>query len=373
MGDTGTRTVATYVRQLRDKRYEHAFQRLTQLDTLIIDEVSMIDASFLGKCEAIIGSVRRRDTEPWGGLQVVFVGDFAQLQPVPDRMKRGADGRPIKPQLAFHASRAWLDARVGTYNLVELHRAASDSSYAALLERARFAHLTASDVAALRARVVPARDIDDDAVLLLSRNRDVDAFNEARMDLLDTERHTYTGDMTYTIRPELAEKPTPAAAKTAARKLVRDAMRVPDTLTLAAGARVLLLANIDVANELTNGCSGTIAEFDDETGFPVVEFDRLGQRVIIRPYEWSIDGDTTVHVQYKQVPLMLGWAVSVHRSQGLTLDGVVASLTRTSCFAPGMAYVIMSRVRSIDALALLAFEEAAVYADAEVVEFYDAA
>jgi ATP-dependent exoDNAse (exonuclease V) alpha subunit len=374
LGDTGTRSASAYIRQLRSPSMAAHREQLMQLDMLVVDEVSMLDAEFLGKAEAIVAGIRVRDEEPWGGVQVVFSGDFAQLQPVPNR-KRNRQGRVEMPRLAFHASRAWIDARVHTYSLTELHRQSEDASYGSLLNRARFALQTPDDVARLSARRITPREagtLASRAVFLFSRNRDVDEYNSRRMQTLETAReHTYAAQTDITKRAQSTA--TTRAITQAATKAMRESMRAPASLSMRVGARVMLLANVDVSRDLANGCTGVIVDFDDDdTHFPIVKFDSRPGRVLVRPYEWKFEGDVDYTATYKQVPLMLAWAVSIHRSQGLTLDCVVADLSPSACFSAGMAYVVLSRVRSLDSLHLLAFSSASLYTDRDVTRFYHA-
>ena len=147
-------------------------------------------------------------------------------------------------------------------------------------------------------------------------------------------------------------------------------MRAASTFELRVGARVLLLANVDVAAGLANGSTGTIVGFDASSSLPYVDFDDLGV-VLVHPHQWRCE-DVDWQATYEQVPLMLAWATSIHRSQGLTLRTVVADVSVRSCFAPGMAYVVASRVRSLDSLHLRAnFSSGAIFADAEVIAFYN--
>ena len=378
LGDTGERSVASYVRQLEAKRHDATRQRIAGLDLLVIDEVSMLSARLLGLAEAIIASVRRRTSEPWGGVQVVYSGDFAQLRPVASsRGKRKASEPAPTPQLAFHAVRAWVEANVLVYNLGELHRQATDLSYAALLNRARFARVTPADVAALQARIITSPEqraaLAATSIFLFARNADADACNASRLATFSTEgSRTYRARIDVKVRP--SAKRAPSVIEAAASASLLDSMRALPAIELRLGARVLLLANVNVADGLANGSTGVVVGFDEDgpapTQLPYVEFDGRPGRVLVKQHTWTQDGELEYRATYVQLPLMLAWATSIHRAQGLTLRSVVADLSASACFAPGMAYVVLSRVPSLESIHFLAFSSSAIYADPEVRSFY---
>lgn len=372
LGDKGHRGVSAYTQRLERPAFEAHRTRIRDLDVLVLDEVSMVAANFLTKAEAIVGTVRGRANEPYGGLQVVTSGDFAQLRPTPPPGKRDRAGRyvpGVEPRLAFHAVRAWREAAIVTHPLDVSHRQADDASFTALLNRMRFAQLTAADIAALRSRIVSAAratELEETATFLYARNVDVDAHNTRRLATYDAATaHTYGARLSSTPRAG-ARRPA-AEISFEARKHMVEAMRVAAHIELRRGVRVLLLANVNVAVGLANGCAGTVVDFDDETGLPMVRFDnRPATVVMVRRYQWRFEGDPEWYGTYGQLPLLLGWAMSVHRSQGMTLECVVADGSVHSCHTAGMCYVIASRVPRLTALHWTAFSSAAVFADPEV-------
>jgi len=376
LGDKGHRGVSAYVRQLERPTHEAHRDRIRNLDMLVLDEISMVAADFLTMAEAIIGAVRGRADEPYGGLQIVASGDFAQLRPVPPPGKRNRAGTYIpapEPRLAFHAVRGWREASMVTYTLGISHRQAEDVAFTSLLNRMRFARLTAADIAALRARIVTkarALELEATSTFLYSRNADVDAHNGRRLDAYDAAtKHTYGARLSVT--PSARARARATAITFEARKHMVDSMRVASHIELRRGVRVLLLANIDVAGGLANGCAGIVEGFEDETGLPQVRFDNRRDRLVtIRRYQWRFEGDPEWKGTYEQLPLMLGWAMTVHRSQGMTLECVVADSSVHACHASGMAYVIGSRPRSIETLYYTNFSSAAVFADPEVCALF---
>ena len=384
--DCGERSVGEYVRQLREDSHRPHLQKIMEMDLLIIDEISMTCATLLAKVEGIISSLRRNPA-PYGGVQVAFFGDFAQLQPVDDRKpskKRKNDSKSLplpKPKLAFHATRAWVDARVRTYNLLDLHRQAEDTAYAAVLNRVRFNRLTDEDNERIRSRLRRDDKVIAEAslthVMVDSHNAVVDEKNASRLAMLDERtRHLYPAHSMVIVRNETLRPATEVRCD--AREFMTQAARTKETIELRVGARVLLLANLDVSVGLAKGCVGTVVSFDERAEgvpMPFVKFDNLPHEDPIRidTFTWRFDGDPEWTGSYEQLPLTLAWAITVHRSQGLTLPRVIADCHPRKMFSPGMAYVLFSRVRRLDDLILTNYSRASVYTTREVREFYDAA
>ena len=375
LGDVGNRSVSDYVSQLQHVDFKEPRERVATTDVLIIDEVSMLSAETLSKFERIVAEVRRDKKVPWGGMQIVFAGDFAQLRPVPPRTsgKRKSSSSSVQPQLAFHASVAWKQASVVVYSLTELHRQADDESYGALLDRVRFAAHAPEDIAVIRERIITAsraRQLADSSVFLFSRNAQVDEHNAERLQALDesTSRLFEATKQISVKHNKVTKKRSASLIRTNAERFIQQSMRALPTLELRVGARVMLLANLDVKGGLSNGSTGTITGYDDVRGFPKVHFDN-GRDFLVVEREWTFD-DLEWHGSYKQVPLVLAWATSIHKSQGLTLDSLVADLSPRACFSAGMAYVVMSRVRKITSLHLTSFSSSAIYADADMLQFY---
>jgi len=372
LGDTGDRPASFYVKRLEGKPLADFAERIRSTDVLVIDEISMVSAELLAKAETIVAATRQRRDEPWGGVQLVVSGDFAQLRPVPDRRRAFGQERP-PPQLAFYAVRAWRDANIVMYQLRVLHRQSADAAYGELLNRIRFASVTADDINVLRSRIITreqARALESSAVFLFARNADVDEYNRSRLESFDAgTTHVYRATTSITVRDK-AKQPA-ATIRETAKKFVAESMRTLPELELRVGARVMLLANLDVANGLANGCTGTVLEFDDETGEPLVDFDnRPSAPRHIGPYTWRFEGELEWKGTYEQLPLVLAWATSIHKSQGLTLKTIVMDGSPRACFAAGMAYVGPSRTTTLDGLHYSAFSSAAIFTDAEVLRFY---
>jgi ATP-dependent DNA helicase PIF1 len=381
--DAEDRPVQDCIRRIRADEFDVKAEYIRSRQLLVIDEVSMLSAEFLGKVHAILESLCPPSASAYGGKQIVLLGDFAQLRPVPPRAntrKRGrgasssssSSGTRTIVHLAFHAPRAWIHADIHSYVLGQRHRQSTDTAYAALLDRMRFARCTPADIELLRTRIVASvaerERLGETSVFLFARNVDVDAYNTRRLGALDAaSAHVYEATQLVHVR-EGIRRPR-AAVRTSARAHMRQSMRAGERLELRVGAKVLLLTNLNVTAGLANGTQGVVVDFDAASGFPLVEFERGAGTHTVLPHTWKFT-DAEYTATHTQVPLMLAWATSIHKSQGMTLSSVVADLSPASCFAAGMAYVVASRVQCLADLHLQpSFSSAAIYADAEVVRF----
>lgn len=309
-------------------------------DVLVIDEISMLPAYLLDLADRTCRYVRGVDA-PFGGLQVVMSGDFFQLPPVPERDRGSGEYRrmmeqypgPYSPEGFVTGSKVWNRLNLAVCYLTEQHRQTGDGDMLLkVLTDMRAGRVDDADVAAVRARIVGNPD-DSDMVRLFPTNRQADGLNRTRLDRLDGETHTYTA-----FRHGDARR---------CERLLKN-MLAPETLTLKTGARVMTVRNDTELGQYMNGSMGVVESFDD--GLPVVRFDN-GNTVQLGKAAWNETENETIVASVHQIPLRLAWGITIHKSQGMTLDGAVMDLSRT--FAPGMGYVALSRVRSLDGLTLL--------------------
>lgn len=333
---------------------ERVFKRLAKARVLVIDEISMLDARTLGMVDAVCREVRRNKS-PFGGLQTVFVGDFFQLPPVNHAATVPAKGGPASGgqrgfafggggeqrsvEFAF-LSAAWSRLRPVVCYLTEQHRQ-DDPEFLALLSAIRSDAVGDEHVRALEARA-SARDASSkDAVKLFSHNSDVDRVNDAELD-------------------RLTEKARAFAMQTSGPEHLVDSLKrgclSPEELRLKQGAAVMFTRN-DPRARFVNGTLGTVVGFGKETGVPNVRT-RDGARIEAEPMEWRIEDQGQALASVRQVPLRLAWAMTIHKSQGMSLDAAVMDLG--SAFEFGQGYVALSRVRRLSGLFLLGCNERAL-------------
>ena len=305
---------------------------IEKTDILIIDEISMLHDYRLDMVDEACRLVRRKD-EPFGGIQVIMSGDFYQLPPV-----NRADSR--EGGFVVH-SNVWQELDPVILYLNEQHRQSEDDALLDILTSMRTNDVRRRHAEALLTRT----DIqpEDDAILteLHTTNIDVDRLNDQKLaelggDELIYQQHT-TGSANYV------------------ENLQRSVL-APAALTLKQGALVMAVKN-DAGRRYANGSIGTVVDFEPGTDYPVVEF-LNGKTVTMMPDTWELrDGDKK-RASISQVPLRLAWAITVHKSQGMTLDAARIDLRKA--FVPGMGYVALSRVKNLDNLYLTGINRTAL-------------
>lgn len=315
-------------------------RRIREAELLAIDEISMASADLLELLDEVMRKVRLKD-DPFGGCQLVFFGDFLQLPPV------NKSGNPTR--FAFEAS-CWKGVK--TVEMTTVVRQA-DTSFAEMLHRIRKGLHTPADVEILKSRVSAPRPADGfDPIRLFNTNRDVDLFN---WDLLcskcEGEGYEYEARDT--------------GSEWMLARLRKDCI-APQRLTLRVGAQVMLLKNyFDLG--VVNGSVGRVESFDP-TGMPVVVF-KNGIRWTAEKSTWELKQGGFVEATRQQIPLRLAWGITIHKSQGMTLELLEADLGK--CFEQGQAYVALSRAKTLDGLFLSSFDSASIMAHPKALAFYE--
>ncbi|XP_018532639.1 ATP-dependent DNA helicase PIF1 [Lates calcarifer] len=317
-------------------------QHWTTCRHLIIDEISMVEAQFFDKLESVARSVRR-STEPFGGIQLIVCGDFLQLPPV----SKGKE----KASFCFQA-RSWRKVIQVNMELREVRRQ-TDQSFISLLQAVRVGRVTEEVTARLLKSAY--HHIERDGILatrLCTHKDDVELTNENKLQQLPGS-----------VRVFEALDSDPALVKT-----IDAHSPVNRVIQLKVGAQVMLTKNLDVARGLVNGARGVVVGFESgKHGLPRVRF-LCGVTEVMKPERWVFKSGGGIHLSRQQLPLKLAWAISIHKSQGMTLDCVEISLARV--FESGQAYVALSRARSLEGLRVMDFDPRVVRADPDVLLFY---
>ncbi|OGM96687.1 hypothetical protein A2532_03980 [Candidatus Wolfebacteria bacterium RIFOXYD2_FULL_48_11] len=318
-------------------------KRLRAARVLIIDEVSMLSGDTLAVVEQVC-RVLRDSIEPFGGLQVVLVGDFFQLPPImpkadQERVKTiSLDGEDQWSPFAFMGT-AWAKADPTICYLTEQHRQ-EDTEFLKALSAIRRGEVT-DEVRECFAgrRVEPA--VADDHTKLYTHNFAVDKLNDARLAKLPGERRDFA------MKSE--------GAPTIVEGLKRGCLS-PETLSLKLGAKVMFTKN-SVEGKFVNGTIGEVVGFSPVTGYPQITMHN-GKTIEPELGEWSIYDGMKMLGMIKQIPLRLAWAITVHKSQGMSLDTAIMDLSQA--FEYGQGYVALSRVRTLAGLYLLGYNERAL-------------
>ena len=370
-------------------RKQFLADRLKDTAVLIIDEISMLHAKQINLVSQVLKHVRKNDAA-FGGIQVVVAGDFFQLPPI------GSKGETNREKFAF-MSEAWLDAKFHICYLSEQHRQVSEAANGGLdlddiLNQIRRQEVTFEAIAALEATF--DQNVDIKRTRLYTHNLNVNSINDKELAALDGEmmrfQATSTGDT------KLVET-------------LKKTVRTQDDLVLKVGAKVMFIKN-NTELSVSNGTMGELIGFaavkinDDKDNsndlieddsestendadknikgkgkkttkdkdkpkvkkpstqkMPVVRLNS-GREVIAEPEEWIIEDETgDVLASYEQVPLCLAWAITIHKSQGMTLDAAEIDLSRT--FELGQGYVALSRLKSLAGLQLLGMNDMSLQLD----------
>lgn len=310
----------------RIAKNKQTVSRLVKTKVLIIDEISMLSGKVLTGISDILKHFRK-SSEPFGGLQVILSGDFFQLPPV------SREPMTNREKFAFMAP-VWVEANLRVCYLKQQYRQGKDM-LSIVLSEIRTQDVSDDSLDRLREKLED-KFIDEKALKLYTHNADVDAMNRKRLE-----------ENQNPLRRFYAE----TKGKTKILEGLKQSVLAGPELELKLEARVMFVRN-NPEKGYFNGTMGTVVGFEDEDGYPKVKLDSdFGRIITVKPEEWTVtDEKEVILASYKQVPLRLAWAITVHKSQGMTLDAAEMDLSKT--FEAGQGYVALSRLKNWDGLYL---------------------
>ena len=327
---------------------------IRHLQLLIIDEVSMVRADLMDHIDVELRRIRR-NSKPFGGVQLLMIGDLQQLPPI---AHGGEDEllRQYYKTLYFFSSAALKSMKYSCIELKNVYRQ-TDRHFIDILNHARDCTLTSQDISDLNARYIPgfSPKPEDGYIRLMTHNRQVDYVNETEMEKLDSKPYTFEAAVTGTF----PEESYPTA----------------NSLTLKKGAQVMFIKN-DPERRFINGTLGEVKSIDKNS--IAVRLAESGTVIDVEPMEWqniryqfdeeSKEISSKQIGRFKQYPLKAAWAITVHKSQGLTFDKAIIDVH--AAFSPGQAYVALSRCRTLDGLVLSSPVSASVFMRDNTVDAY---
>ena len=343
-------------------RTPKAKARWKRTDMLIIDEISMMAPDLFEKLDRI-GQRVRANTRPWGGIQLIVCGDYFQLPPV----TKGISGEMLTPGRFAFESPAWTASQLTPVVLSKIERQ-TDPAFQTALNECRIGTPSTTTIELLKSR--QGLDWKGNLIrptLLFSRNADVDTINEKNIAALKQPLRMYDAETKIETDPAdpSQEIPNGELLDRIVQRLDNDANYAPH-LELCKGAQVMLLMNKDIEAGLVNGSRGVIVDFRAD-GIPIVQF-LYGDPIPIERHEWASSDFPCV--RRHQIPLRVAYAISIHKSQGATLDCALIDIG-SSVFEYGQAYVALSRVRNIESLYVWNLDPSKIRAHPTVTRYYE--
>jgi len=325
--------IADYIQQGFFERFPKGKRDIiARTDVLIIDEISMLHDYRLDMVDEVCRTIRDNQDEPFGGIQVILSGDFFQLPPINHQNSRQG-GFVVNSQV-------WQQFDPVICYLKEQHRQ-DDEELLGVLNALRAGTLRQSHLDTLLARSEVHPDEFEVVTELHTVNVDVDTLNAAKLKEIDEDEVSY----------ERLETGPKAFVETLDRSVL-----APKELKLKLGALVMAVRNSQ-ERKYVNGSLGVVVAFDPDTNYPIVKF-KNGKEVLMTPDTWELHDGGKKRASITQIPLRLAWAITVHKSRGMTLD--TARINLAKAFVEGMGYVALSRIKNVNSLYLTGINQMAL-------------
>ncbi|MDB2550267.1 PIF1 family ATP-dependent DNA helicase [Rickettsiales bacterium] len=331
------------------KKFSYLRRRIRTTIMLAIDEISMISSEVFDILDNVFRTVRD-DERPFGGIQMILFGDFFQLPPISKDSNN-------KNNFCFN-SIAWHNLSPQTFLLKTVFRQ-KDPKFVKILDNIRFGKIDNEDKEILSSRI-NAIDNDDNIrpTILSTHNRQVESVNIAELEKINSPSRFFEAKFTGDSKK---------------REFLKKNCLASDKLELKIGAQVMMLKNTHQKHGIINGSLGIIKDFHAKSGYPIVKFNN-DKIIVITPEIWSSEkfdkekNQIKVEASIEQVPLILSWAITIHKSQGMTLDKIKCNLVNV--FSEGQIYVALSRVKTINGLFINNINFDKIKSNDNIVEFY---
>jgi len=326
-------------------------KRWIKCKMLIIDEISMLSPRLFEMLDCLGRKLRRKYNEPFGGIQIIILGDFFQLPTVKEK------------DFCFEAVN-WDDIINETFYLTKIMRQ-SDEIFQGVLNKIRVGNIDDNVKEILNSRVGVKLNTTDliEPTIIYSKKHEVDKYNERKeKELIENCAEHNTFIATYDYSDNLSD-----LSKVYLKDMIDKNYNITDELELRVGSQVMVNANFP-DKKLYNGSRGVIIGFTN-LKIPIVRF--LDKRELkINVHEWVYESDNNTSVIKKQIPLIIAWAITIHKSQGMSLDYVSTNLG-DNIFEYGQAYVVLSRVKNLEGLTISEINFNKIIAHPKVIDYYN--
>ena len=329
-----------YIESLLEKKYLQT--RFSKLKVLIVDEISMVSPEMFSSMDRILRAFKK-DNSPFGGIQVVLSGDFFQLPPI---------SKVFKDKRFAWQSPSWKELALKTCYLEQKYRQ-DDNVLIGILDEIRSGRVSTNTYDILNSRYHKDLSIDFEPTKLYTHNIDIDRINSDELAKINSTPHTF-------------EYKSEGSAKNI-EKIFKSSL-VLEELTLKKDAVVMFIKNNHEKGYI-NGTTGVVIDFDKQTNLPIIKTSS-GEIVHLDLEDWSMENESTnIVAKVSQIPLKLAWAITIHKSQGMTLDAAEIDLSKT--FEVGQGYVALSRIKNIDGLRLMGLNDTALSVDPLILHIDD--
>ena len=367
------------------KLNRHSNKKWKTTDILIIDEVSMLSPELFEKLDFIGKNLRKNLYKPFGGIQLVFVGDFYQLPPIKNSSissdsSSNSNDTGYKDKLFVFESDLWKHTFDEIIELEDIMRQ-DDVIFQNILNNIRKGIITKEDKKILKRRTY-AKLIKKDPSFnpknisingieptkLFVKRMDVNVLNNKKLSCLNNTIKKFEPNTSIVYYGESNEKKYNETQKNYIISQMDNSGCYEKDLNICIGAQVMLSVNLDFKNKLVNGSRGIVIDFDNATGYPIVKFTNNIEMKIER-FDFQYEDDNGC-IYRSQVPLKLAWCMTIHKSQGMSIDLAEIDVG-SNIFEFGQTYVALSRVRTIDGLYLIDLNTKKIKAHPKVIDFYD--
>ncbi len=324
-------------------------RRIKQTKALAIDEISMLSADVFEILDQVFRAVRENNA-PMGGMQMVLFGDFLQLPPI---------SRDLYNSNFCFSSEAWQNLGLKTFVLEQIFRQ-DDEKFIKVLNNLRFGIIDAEDKEILESRInAQDTNLAIKPTILTTHNHKVEKINEFELKQIPRSEMSYNAQ--YFGQPDRMDF------------LKRNCL-AQETLKLKIGAQVMMIKNTYQKDGVINGSLGVVKEFSSKKNYPIIEFSN-GKIITIGPEEWLLEKfdehkkELIAEAGVNQIPLILAWGMTIHKSQGLTLDKISCDLSEV--FSPGQIYVALSRARALSGVFIKSINFQKITSNRDAVQFYN--